>query len=245
MIIGLQLLAFVYLPLLLVRFYREKEFRKSISLMTLAIGLGGFSMAFAYQTSESILDTVLRNERLVERNTQAQWKTLGLDLEQADSIQGPAVKTILQKARKVHDSIEAYKEHLIRQVEGLSKDAPPSKLQLPKVKDKGNFDIPTRILVGADPAKRKKGQWSAYRLKQMLKGYRDTLLEEAKSEKVRKLLQKHWNLKDPDHHPLIKHWETLHFYHTPLVGVIQTLSTFQSTVWASAHLVVKDRSLDR
>lgn len=142
----------------------------------------------------------------------------------------------LTKLKELSTDFDLYindlKSHLISEVEKVSKEE-ASKLDLTKIVNKDNYDVPTFILIGdGDPANLKTGAFSASELKYKIESYKNALLATASPEKKDEL-SKRIGLNTSDNNLEIDgvkyNWEMENFFHTSLYGDLALLSQIQES----------------
>ena len=136
------------------------------------------------------------------------------------------------------NEIEKIKRNLIAQVEKIPgdidewmKEENDSLFDLRKVKVKDNYDKPTSIMIGSDPANPIDGEYTAVDLKNKIEAYKSdllALLDEEDQAKVKLGLSTE-KVRKPEGVGF-EEWENGNFYHIPLAAVVTNLSKMQVEV---------------
>lgn len=245
LLVGMSFLGLVFLPVQLFGFYKEKRYREGLNMLWLLMVVAGFLMVLGIRTSKSILDSHVINNRLAY-----QCNLALLEMEKNKSLQnnitysagtGDSLNEIREAAIAMNTFIEDYKKHLIRETSGLQGEVDQHYLLLEEIYFLDNYDIPTHILIGADPSKPKAGEFSAHDLREKLLTYKAMLIEEAVSGQTKTMIEAllpiHDDLNQSGEKIL---WETNYFYHYPLASVINTLSSLQNSTLTATALVSYD-----
>jgi gliding motility-associated protein GldM len=147
------------------------------------------------------------------------------------------------EAKKLSDQMVKYIEDLKKKLimESDKKDekaADTLAKKLAGVDAKDNYDIPSEIMIGSDPANPKDGPFTAKELKRKLNETRAALIKIFADEKLflpgtQKEMDTKLGLRTPDFgvvNGTKETWETGYFEHVPLAAEITILSKFQSDV---------------
>jgi gliding motility-associated protein GldM len=132
---------------------------------------------------------------------------------------------LAQQTRKECDALVKYIDDIKRKVimETDKKDdkAADSLMRaLQYVDSKDNYDVPTHIMIGDDPANPKGGEHTAKELREKINALRTSL--------VKKFENKELFL--PNDAKEMESWENGNFYHLPLAAVITNLSKIQADI---------------
>lgn len=143
-------------------------------------------------------------------------------------------QTVESLSAELNDYIESLKKHLIGQTGGYDESAPDSLYQLGNVDSKDNYDIPTEILIGSEPAFPKEGEFSALELKSKINTYRESLVQVfdpgSDADVIHKISEDLKLNEVPDPEGKMESWEVGNFYHLPLAACITNLSKIQSDI---------------
>jgi gliding motility-associated protein GldM len=134
--------------------------------------------------------------------------------------------------------IDELKFKLIRETDKTEANIPDDSLSLMKVNAKDNYDVPTNILIGSEPASPKDGPFSAKELREKIDSYRDKILS-LLDEKTRPGMKIGLVLEGGSENGVAKSWEVLNFDHTPLAATITILTKLQTDVRNAESDVVK------
>ncbi len=163
----------------------------------------------------------------------------------------PGAKPYYEKAieiRKITDELDAHIEKLknkvIFVVEGPESEAMADTMQLKYCQAKDNYDKPTYLMIGAEPATPSDGEFTAVDLRKRImkahdsyvkifddlqKGQNKLLKEDYESVKKKIEAIKPEDPKEKEDDVPVT-WELLNFYHLPLAAVLTNLSKIQSDV---------------
>lgn len=159
-----------------------------------------------------------------------------------------SAQTIQTGVDDIIDYIDNIKVLIIAGTEGKTNEeifANDTILSMKYVEAKDGYDIPTNLLIGADPDTPKDGENTAKELKSKLEAYRDMLKKvisdrggnptlEASIDKTFTFPEK---VKDAS--GTTTNWESLNFYHVPLAACVTILSKFQADIRNTESDVVK------
>ncbi|CAG0975786.1 MAG: gliding motility protein GldM [Bacteroidetes bacterium] len=157
---------------------------------------------------------------------------------------------VRKSANELVDYIDQIKANLIFQTDKLEslekvrgKDAngKDTILGLKYVSSKDNYDIPTNILIGAEPGKPKSGELTASELKQKMEAFSNKLAGYVPAESIiAQSLKEVFDFSNKkDASGTDNNWESMNFYHIPLAAVITILSKMQTDVRNAESDVVK------
>lgn len=157
---------------------------------------------------------------------------------------------VRKSANELVDYIDQIKANLIFQTDKLEsiekvrgKDAngKDTILGLKYVSSKDNYDIPTNILIGAEPGKPKSGELTASELKQKMEAFSSKLMGYVPAESIiAQSLKEVFDFSNKkDASGTDNNWESINFYHIPLAAVITILSKMQTDVRNAESDVVK------
>ena len=224
---------------------KETPRQKMIGMMYLVL-----TALLAMNVSKDILNAfVVVNTGLQKTNENFGLKNAKTysDFEAANAKDPAKTKPYYERANQVkkmssdlYDYIENLKKHLIMETDKKDEKAADSlKVKLQFVESKDNYDIPTYVMIGDDPAKPKEGQFTARELKGKIETLRASLvkvfddqklfLPKDKAEMEAKLGLKTEKVQVADD-GTVEEWENGNFYHLPLAAVVTNLSKIQADV---------------
>lgn len=218
---------------------KESPRQKMIGMMYLVL-----LAMLALNVSKDILEAfVVINDSLESTTAGMEEKSASTmqEFQQQLALDQQKVAPFFTKANRVKqqaDSTVAYlnrvKKQLITFTEDYQEPMPDSMYLLQKVNNKDNYDKPTELLIGSEPAMPIETEISAKTIKKNLTQYvaeLTTLFDAEKDSSVIAELTKAINLA-PVSTPEggTESWETGNFYHMPLAAVITTLSKLQNDV---------------
>ncbi|GAB4382550.1 MAG: gliding motility protein GldM [Salibacteraceae bacterium] len=227
---------------------KETPRQKMIGMMYLVL-----TALLAMNVSKDILDAfVIINEGIETTNKNFIAKnqfTYNL-FEKAKANDPEKVKKFYDKAFRakgladaLYDHIEDLKKYLIARTSGFAsvEEVPADSLfDLENVSSKDNYDIPTLILIGDDPANPKDGEYSAKELRGMIDEFKNDLLFLFDDETERQAMQLGLNTEDFGMvNGTYESWETGNFYHVPLAAVVTILSKIQSDIRNAEADIIK------
>ena len=158
------------------------------------------------------------------------------------------VKPFWDKAQEVQKAaenlvsyIDSIKANIIYQTEGYDnmsqvigkgESGQDTVLSMKYIASKDNYDIPTNLLIGAEPHAPKEGNLTALELKNKLADFRDRLKQMVEpGSALDKALDKAFNFDDrKDASGTEEKWEASNFYHVPLAASVTILSKIQTDV---------------
>lgn len=227
---------------------KESPRQKMIGMMYLVL-----TALLAMNVSKDILDAfVIINNGIEVTNQNFMAKnqfTYNL-FEKAKANDPEKVKKFYDKAFQakgmadaLYEHINELKKHLVALTSGFASiEAVPadSLFNLKNVGSKDNYDIPTHILIGGDPANPKDGDYTAKELKGMINEFRNDLLYLFDDEAEREALQ--LGLETEDFgvvNGTFESWETGTFDHVPLAAVVTALSKIQSDIRNAEADIIK------
>ena len=142
-------------------------------------------------------------------------------------------------AKELIEHIDKLKLKLIRETDKKDPvEFPDDSLRLRTVDSKDNYDIPTHLLIGSEPAKPINGPFTATELKQKIEDLRGKLLSLI-DEKNRAKMNIGLVLEGGVENEVVQTWETLNFNHVPLAAVITVLTKLQTDIRNAEADVVK------
>jgi len=161
-----------------------------------------------------------------------------------------SAKSVLDAGNALNDSIDALKRFLIYKTEkaenedayvvaksdGAATTYSPevdSLFSIKKVEAKDNYDIPTGVMIGSDPANLKEGAFTATDLRKKLEDFSNTVMGTIPSRLQDSFRpQATFDFSDIviDNAGKKEPWEMANFYHVPLAAVITNLSRLQSEI---------------
>ena len=143
-------------------------------------------------------------------------------------------------SKQLVDHINQMKIHLIRETDKKKDETlfPDDSLSLDIVDAKDNYNEPTRLLIGSDPANPSDGELTGLDLKNKINELRENLMSlvEEKDKDFVKI-----GLETPNgvENGVEKPWEVLNFDHTPLAATITLLSKVQVDIRNAEADIVK------
>lgn len=218
---------------------KESPRQKMIGMMYLVL-----LAMLALNVSKDILNAfVVINDSLMETNaslgeksdaTMASFqKQLALDQQKVAPFFDKA-KHVKSQADELVNYLELVKREIIQYTEAYEGEMPDSMYLLANVNNKDNYDKPTEILIGSEPAMPLETEFSAKTLKQKLSSFLEELAADFDAEKdsafVREI-KSAISLADIENKDGSRDsWETANFYHMPLAACVTTLSKLQTDV---------------
>jgi gliding motility-associated protein GldM len=218
---------------------KETARQKMIGMMYLVL-----LAMLALNVSKDILDAfVVINDSLADsaNNTEQKSASTLRQFEQQLALDQQKVAPFFNRATKVKahaDSTVAYlervKKHIVSYTEGFEQTMPDSMYMLKNVNGKDNYDKPTELLIGSEPAFPIETPYSARTMKRELEQYLAelSLLFDAEQDSIiRSSISKAIVLNDmktPDGQT--ESWETGNFYHIPLAACVTTITKLQNDV---------------
>lgn len=143
----------------------------------------------------------------------------------------------------LYTHIEELKRYLVARTSGFSsvEEVPADSLfDLKNVGSKDNYDIPTMILIGDDPANPREGENSARELKKLIEEFRNNLLYLFDDPAERESLQLGLTTEDFGMvNGTFESWETGNFDHVPLAAVVTGLTKIQSDIRNAEADIIK------
>lgn len=218
---------------------KETARQKMIGMMYLVL-----LAMLALNVSKDILDAfVIINDSLADsaNNTEQKSASTLRQFEQQLALDRQKVAPFFERASiaKAHaDSTVAYlervKRHIVSYTEGFEQTMPDSMYMLKNVNGKDNYDKPTELLIGSEPAFPIETPYSARTMKRELEKYlaelsllfdaeQDSIIRSSISEAI--VLN---DMKTPDGQT--ESWETGNFYHIPLAACVTTITKLQNDV---------------
>ncbi len=220
--------------------------QKMIGMMYLVL-----TALLAMNVSKDILDAfIIVNNGLRKTNVTFEGKNGALYAEFAKSWNENKKKVgpWYDKAQKVKELSDELFHHItmvkanviyqteklegIEAVMGENDHGVDTVLNLKYIKSKDNYDIPTMVLIGSEPANPKEDQYSAHELKLKLQEFRDALLDYTNDdESLSASLNEVFNFEDQkDASGTVNNWESLNFYHLPIAACLTILSKIQTDI---------------
>jgi gliding motility-associated protein GldM len=202
----------------------------------------------AMNVSKSILDAfVIVNEGLERTNENFDKKNeklykdfkaaLDKDPNKTKPYYDRAIKA--QKlAKELNEYIEKVKKHVIEKTDKKEK-AVADTISLKYVDAKDNYDVPTEVLIGSEPATPIDGELTALDLKKRVAKYKEEMIKlfddkklflPADKKDMEGKLRGGLDLPDGVENGVKAGWEVVNFYHLPLAAVIVNLTALQSQV---------------
>jgi gliding motility-associated protein GldM len=142
--------------------------------------------------------------------------------------------------KELVEYISRLKIHVIKETDKIENQAMADTMKLKYVNAKDNYDIPTAIMIGPEPATPKTGDMTAADLKARINAYQtsmeklfsDTALFPPKLGLAKDMKEKLSALEAPDamENGVKVNWESKNFYHLPLAGVVTNLSSIEAKI---------------
>jgi gliding motility-associated protein GldM len=227
---------------------KETPRQKMIGMMYLVL-----TALLAMNVSKDILDAfVIINDGIQVTNNNFMAKnqfTYNL-FEKAKANDPEKVKKFYDKAFRakgladaLYAHIDELKKHLIAVTAGypsIAEVPADSLFELKNVDSKDNYDIPTHILIGADPANPADGENTARELKNMINEFKNDLLYLFDDQTEREALQIGLNTDDFGmRNGTNESWETGNFDHVPLAAAVTALTKVQSDIRNAEADIIK------
>lgn len=227
---------------------KETPRQKMIGMMYLVL-----TALLAMNVSKDILDAfVIINDgiEVTNKNFMAKNEFTYNLFEKAKANDPAKVKKFYDKAFQAKDMadllyehIETLKKYLVAKTSGFGsiEEVPADSLfELKNVGSKDNYDIPTHILIGDDPANPKDGENTAKELRTLINEFKNDLLYLFDDETERQALQLGLNTEDFGKvNGTFETWETGTFDHVPLAACITALSKIQSDIRNAEADIIK------
>lgn len=231
--------------------------QKMIGMMYLVL-----TALLALNVSKSILDAfVIINNGLEKTKTnfkeknESDYSAFEKAYNENKNKVGPYY-TKAQEVKKIADELVSYidkiKAKLIAECEGIPENKVVGKdqsgrdtiLNIKWVNAKDNYDIPTHILIGDDPAKPKSGELTASDLRKRMESFKEKLLSIIGNDPNAKALvtaiNETYDFSDKrDASGTLHNWESYYFDHVPLAATVSILTKMQTDVRNSESDVVK------
>jgi gliding motility-associated protein GldM len=217
--------------------------QKMIGMMYLVL-----TALLAMNVSKSILDAfVIVNEGLERTNENFDKKNAKLYSDFKGALDKDPNKTKpyydrAQKAKKLakelNEYIEKIKKHVIEKTDKKEK-AVADTISLKYVDAKDNYDEPTNLLIGSEPATPADGELTALDLKKRVAKYKEEMIKlfddkklflPADKKDMEGKLKSGLDLPDGVENGVKAGWEVVNFFHLPLAAVIVNLTALQSQV---------------
>ncbi len=137
-------------------------------------------------------------------------------------------------SQEMIDYVESMKRHLIAQTVGYDELTHDSMYLLRNVDKKDDYDTPTNLLIGSEPAFPKEGDFTALDLKHRLNAHRDQLSQlfdpTREAEAIEKIQSDIALNELPNAEGKLEPWEVGNFYHLPLAACITNLTKIQADI---------------
>jgi gliding motility-associated protein GldM len=217
--------------------------QKMIGMMYLVL-----TALLAMNVSKSILDAfVIVNEGLERTNENFEKKNQKLYADFKAALEKNPDKTKpyherALKAKKLSEElityIEKIKKHVIEKTDKKEK-AVADTISLKYVDAKDNYDVPTEVLIGSEPATPIDGDMTALDLKKKVAKYRDEMIKlfdgkdlflPAEKKDIETKLKQGLDLPDGVENGVKAGWEIVSFFHLPLAAVIVNLTALETQI---------------
>lgn len=231
--------------------------QKMIGMMYLVL-----TALLALNVSKSILDAfVIINNGLERTKTNFADKNASdyAAFERAYNENKIKVGPYYQKAqtiKKLADDIVSYidkmKVEIIKQTEGIPENKIIGKDQFGRdtiidmkwINAKDNYDVPTHVLIGDDPAKPKSGELTANALRKKLEDFKNQALQilgnDPGAKAIVAAINQTYDFSDKrDASGTLHNWESYYFDHVPLAATVSILTKMQTDVRNTESDIVK------
>jgi gliding motility-associated protein GldM len=217
--------------------------QKMIGMMYLVL-----TALLAMNVSKSILDAfVIVNEGLERTNENFDkkndklYKDFKAALEKDPNKTKPYHDRALKAqklSKELNEYIEKVKKLVIEKTDKKEK-AVADTISLKYVDAKDNYDVPTEVLIGSEPATPIDGEMTALGLKKKVAKYKEEMIKlfddkklflPADKKDMEGKLKAGLDLPDGVENGVKAGWEVVNFYHLPLAAVIVNLTALQSQV---------------
>jgi len=217
--------------------------QKMIGMMYLVL-----TALLAMNVSKSILDAfVIVNEGLERTNENFDKKNAKLYSDFKGALDKDPNKTkpyydraqtAKKLAKELNEYIEKIKKHVIEKTDKKEK-AVADTISLKYVDAKDNYDVPTEVLIGSEPATPIDGDMTALDLKKKVAKYKEEMIKlfdgkdlflPADKKDMEGKLKAGLDLPDGIENGVKAGWEVVNFYHLPLAAVIVNLTALQSQI---------------
>lgn len=237
-VLSVLLAAFVFTPLLLINFKKERE-RQLWFLPTLFIVAPVIMIMLAKNIGRSALDSFISVDHSLSGLSMQINSNSEIFYEKVralESMDPGKMKPVYEKAlklRKVSDELHEYiydlRSHLVSNVQMVEPEVADT-LKVADMYHRDNYDIPTWILIGSDPANPSEGRFSAGELKSKIEAYREMLIELIGNREATKNIGLSTTGKAMEGYGVIESWETSRFYSLPLGAVVNALDALDIEV---------------
>jgi hypothetical protein len=226
LLLGISVLAFVYVPIYFYKQYRTSV-NRPITLSTSLVAMTCLILVFAlsrinpsanYESGFSMIDDELRQSASAASSNQSLY---------ADLVGNTSAQTLQARTNAVFGFIDDLKATVVMEVEGVS-EAEARTMSMVQMRHKANFDVPTRLMFMAEQP----GRYHHTELVKELEGLRMTLLSTYPPHLQDRMAATFpYDLgKSYEKHGEQLDWAHYHFYHVPLVGVVSYLSKLQNDI---------------
>ena len=217
--------------------------QKMIGMMYLVL-----TALLAMNVSKSILEAfVIVNEGLERTNENFDKKNAKLYSDFKGALDKDPNKTkpyydraqtAKKLAKELNEYIEKIKKHVIEKTDKKEK-AVADTIHLKYVDAKDNYDEPTNLLIGSEPASPADGELTALDLKNRVVKYKEEMIKlfddkklflPADKKDMEGKLKSGLDLPDGVENGVKAGWEVVNFFHLPLAAVIVNLTALQSQV---------------
>jgi len=227
MIVGNTMLAFT-LGIMIVRAIEAKEYKQSWSMLGFMFAVALVFFGWSLNWSRDFLVSIQHNDALIQRNEDAMMQSnaaLRSLLDRNDSLQAEW-KEVSQQSEAMQDYIQDIQNLIITGCLGQSPSI-ESYASASDVWAQDNYDIPTQILIGYDPASPIEDEYSAYSLRVKLTEYASTMKGLTTDLETQTMIDSLYSFQDHTSNGMVYSWEVMHFYHASFASVMQTLNTLQ------------------
>lgn len=251
LVVGTFLIPLLYLPFFMKAHKGNSEnTNEKLTKIYFAIASLSIVITLSLNNNEArILYTFsMVDEMISDANTNLEVKNSVLAAAFSEKATDKTSKYIQQitKVRTLSNELFNYiaemKSYLIMNTDGMSKNDADS-ISLRDVDGKGNFDVPTHILIGGDPENLREGNFSARELKNKIIVYRMDLLSMVK-DTVKNKIAETIGLETKDSYSRsyeqMRSWEENNFDYVTLAVDITILSEIQNNVRNAESAIIKE-----
>jgi len=245
LILGMISIIFFFLPAMLYKFTKSEKTDRSQGIVAILAVVAGFCMMFAINVSKEVLTAFVRGNTMTLQSN-ASLLQVNENLQQlvgkndAPQQQEKALE-IREQSKATFDLIAQYKREIITRVDRLPLDMADSLYTLQNMMYKDDYDIPTYILIGSEPATPRTDVGSAVALRDALLNYQATLGDLVSAEETKLNIENALDLgEQPTPYGRPQSWVNAMFFHLPAASVISTLTSLQSSVLSMEAMALND-----
>ena len=230
MVVGNTLLAFA-IGVMIVRAMEAKEYKQSWSMLGFMFAMTLVFFGWALNWSRDFLVAIEHNDAMIQQSEEAMMlsnEALRAQFNANDSLSKEWSEISRHSAAMV-DYIQRLQNLIITGCLGQS----PSIESYASANDvwaKDNYDIPTKILIGYDPASPTQDEYSAFSLRIKLTEYAAAMKGLIENLETQSMIDSLYSFQDQTSNGMVYSWEVMHFYHASFASVMQTLNTLRLSV---------------